>query len=457
MAQLVPLSAERATFPTRTLVLSLVAIPVLIFLNALFVAAEQAIELLRPGHIRTQKDEKHEKLLERIYERRADFVAGCTVGGETMQAWMLVLALVPATYLGQNLHAAYPNLGWGVALVLAMLIVAIPVVAINITFGELVPKSLATLNPPRTIIRLRAFIRTFAKFFIWQGQVLARVATIVTHRFGARATFARESIVEEEIKTMVAEAQEAGDMEDSEREMLHSVFEFGDTFAREIMTPRTDLEAMPVDSKISDLVDLIKATGYSRIPIFEGTDDHIIGIIHAKDLLTLKDDPERPINLRTLTRPVVRVYETIDLHSLLRELRQSRAQFAIVQDEHGGTSGIVTIEDVIEELIGDIQDEYDREEEEIERRETGFSVDGRMNLYDLNSKIGAEFESDEFDTVGGFVFGAFGYQPERGATITLDGWTFTVDETDGRRLARLTIRPESKAESASAEAGTLTT
>lgn len=442
MAQTFPSTAEAAKFSSTALLVSLILIPLMILTNALFVAAEQSVELLRPAHIKAEVDPQRQGYLSRVYERRSDLMAGCIVGGETMQAWMIVVSLVPATYLAGFLRDQAPQLNWGAALVLSLLAVAVPVVALNITGGELIPKSLATLNPVRTAMRLKWFILTVPRAFAWQGLILAKVATLFTHRFGARATFARASLVEEEIKSIVSEAQQAGDMEESEKELLDSVFEFGDTIAREVMTPRTKLEAMPVDSMVSELVELIRSTGYSRIPIYEGTDDHIIGIIHAKDLLNLKDDPSRPTNLRTLTRPVVRVYETMDLHSLLKELRQSRAQFAVVQDEHGGTSGIVTIEDVIEELIGDIQDEYDREPEEIEKKETGFSVDGRMNLYDLNDEIGTQFASEEFDTVAGFVFGNFGRQPDVGESISIDGWTFRVDETDGPRLARLTIIPD---------------
>jgi len=205
------------------------------------------------------------------------------------------------------------------------------------------------------------------------------------------------------------------------------------------MTPRVDLDAVNIDTDPSDIIRVIQESGHSRIPVFEDTDDQIIGIIHAKDLLTARLKGDLPLNLRTLLRPALFVPENKDLYDLLRDLRLSRSQMAIVQDEFGGTAGIVTIEDIVEELVGDIVDEYDVETPDITPDGIGFHVNGKTNLDDLNGEVGSNFDSEEFDTVAGFVFGLFGRQPKVGEYITDGDYRFCVVESDGRRITRLRL------------------
>ena len=189
------------------------------------------------------------------------------------------------------------------------------------------------------------------------------------------------------------------------------------------MTPRVDLDAMPVKSDPADVVRVIEQTGHSRIPLYEETDDEILGVVHAKDLLGALAQG-RTVDLRRQLRPVLTVPEGKGVHELLREMRAARTQMAIVQDEFGGTAGIVTIEDIVEELVGDIVDEYDAEEPDIVEMNEGWLVSGKVHLDDLNEAIGSDFESEEFDTLGGFVFGQFGRQPGEGDSIDLERFRF---------------------------------
>jgi putative hemolysin len=217
------------------------------------------------------------------------------------------------------------------------------------------------------------------------------------------------------------------------------VFEFSDTVAREVMTPRVDLDALPVRSEPREVADLIEQSGHSRIPLYEDTDDQIVGIIHAKDLFMamLKGGP---VNLRRLMRPPLFVPEMKTLHELLQEMRQHKSQLAVVQDEYGGTAGIVTIEDIVEELVGDIVDEYDNEQPDVSGDDGLWTVNGKAHWSDVNYAIGSRFSSDEFDTVGGLVFGLFGRQPKSGEWIDADGYRIEVAKTDGRRILELAIR-----------------
>lgn len=199
------------------------------------------------------------------------------------------------------------------------------------------------------------------------------------------------------------------------------------------------MDALPVDSDPRAMIELIQDSGHSRIPVYENTDDEIVGIVHAKDLLLAAIKNGKELNLRELMRPAIFVPENKNLHELLKEMRLGRSQLAVVQDEFGGTAGIVSIEDIVEELVGEIVDEYDVEEPDLIMKENGFVVDGKKNLDDLNSEIGTSFDSEEFDTIGGYVFGLFGRQPKCKEFIDNEGYRFEVEETDGRRISRVYV------------------
>jgi CBS domain containing-hemolysin-like protein len=289
-------------------------------------------------------------------------------------------------------------------------------------------------------------IQAVALLLDFPARIVLRTAQVLESKFRPVKASESASQAEEEIKNLIEEAEESGEIEEDERELIHSVFEFGDTIVREIMTPRVDLDAMSVHALPAELAALMRESGHSRIPLFEGTDDQIAGVIHAKDLLmAMLEDPN--VSLRRLMRPVLYVTENKNLQQLLKEMRHSRAHLAVVQDEFGGTAGIVTLEDVVEQLVGDIQDEYDQEEEEVVETGSGFLVDGKTHIEDINDEVGADFESEEFDTIGGFVFGLFGRQPKLGEFIHTDGFKFTVADTDGRRILKLQIEREEMTES----------
>ncbi len=419
--------------PTMALLLFVVA------LNGLFVAADTGLELLRTGHVRATENGQSRRLQEML-DLRQHFIAACTLGSQTCRAWMMILSFIPAPFL-TRLYANSNNVPeewWHV--LAAGVLVTIPVAALNVVFGELVPKSYAAMHPHRVVLRTQKLIRMTALILSVPSRVLTSVANFFTRRFGATASFANPNQAEEEIRSLVESAQETGEIEEEERELLHSVFEFSDTVAREVMTPRVDLDSAPVSSTPEEIIETIQKSGHSRIPIFEETDDQIIGIIHAKDLMVAQmNAAAKPVNLRTLLRPALFVPENKDLHDLLREMRVHRTQMAIVQDEFGGTAGVVTIEDIVEELIGDIVDEYDIEKTEIVPNGNGWSVEARTNIYDLNDEIKSTFSSEEFDTIGGFVFGLFGRQPKEGESFEHEGYKFVVEETDGRRILRLHI------------------
>jgi putative hemolysin len=230
--------------------------------------------------------------------------------------------------------------------------------------------------------------------------------------------------------------------------MIHSVFDFRDAIVREVMTPRTDMDTVCADEPIAEVVRIVSETGHSRIPVYRETVDQIIGVIHAKDLLKhLQCDDDA--SLEKIMRQVYVIPENKKLGELLAEFRTSRNQIAIVQDEYGGTSGVVTIEDIVEEIVGEIVDEYDEDEPMWVAADNGeYLIDGRMNLDDVNEVLGADLQSEEFDTIGGLVFGLIGHQPSAGEIVNEDRWQFEVTETDGRRVQKVLISrmPEEEVE-----------
>jgi len=415
-------------------------IVLLIFLNGLFVAGETAVDLLRAIHVRhVKEDPRQSQRLQDLLEGKQKYTTACALGSRTV--WLVLGLLVLLLALGYGIQARSSETAvfdierFFVNLVLT----ALPVVLINLIVGDLVPKSYASLHPHGTALRLYRVIRSAAVVFSIPANVLVAVANLVTRFFGGRASFTLPNQAEEEIRTLVESAQETGEIEVDEKELLDSVFEFTDTVAREVMTPRVDVDSMPVRSDPQELVRVMRESGHSRIPLYEETDDQIVGIIHAKDLLMAMVQDGPPPSVRPLMRPALFVPEGKNLHELLTEMRASRSQMAVVQDEFGGTAGIVTIEDIVEELVGEIVDEYDVEEPEVVEEAGSFLVEGKTHLDDVNDQVGSDLDSEEFDTIGGYVFGLFGRQPKKDESIIADGYRFSVVDTDGKRVLKLRI------------------
>lgn len=408
-----------------------------VVINGIFVAAETALELLRPLHARhvREANESAGDRLQNLLDHRITYVAACTMGSHTMRVCMVLAGLM--------LAPGVAHLIGNDSIYLSVAIIAIPIALLNIIF-ELIPKSFAVLHPHRVALLLNRFILISAVLLYLPSKLVSGVANIFTSRFGGKANFTIANQAEEEIKTLMESAEETGEIESDERELLHSVFEFSDTVAREVMTPRVDLDAVPCKTDPAEVVRLVRDTGHTRIPLYEETDDQIVGIIHAKDLLMAMLDSSNVVSLRALMRPALFVPENKNLHELLSEMRASKSQMAIVQDEFGGTAGVVTIEDIVEELVGEIVDEYDFEQPTIVETEGGWIVDGKTHVDDVNAIVGADFESEEFDTIGGFVFGRFGRQPKRGESIEAESHRFTIEDTDGRRILRIRIEPVSR-------------
>ncbi|MDX9708365.1 MAG: hemolysin family protein [Trichloromonas sp.] len=258
---------------------------------------------------------------------------------------------------------------------------------------------------------------------------------------------------EKDLQDLIEESEEEGIINEDEGEMLHSIFEFGETIVREVMVSRIDMVCCSMSTSLGELLEAIISSGHSRLPIYEGTADRIVGIIYAKDLLRIWGCRDEDFRIEQIMRTPYFVPETKQIEELLQEFRTQRVHMAIAIDEYGGTSGLITIEDLIEEIVGDIQDEYDLEEDELVEESPGVVlVDGRLNIEELEDYFDIEIPREKFDTVGGYLFNLFGHVPQVNEEIRDGVLRMTVVECDTRKIRKVRVRraePEEREEDAS--------
>ncbi|GAB4423590.1 MAG: hemolysin family protein [Anaerolineae bacterium] len=339
----------------------------------------------------------------------------------------------------------------------AVIIITLLAVFITLLLGELIPKEIARSHPePLALVLVHPF-----RWVSFLAAPLARLVSIVgrllTGRWNATEDDAFASITEEDLRTYVDASEEEGVLKEEEKEMIYSIFDLGDTLAREIMVPRIDIVGVEADQSPRNVMRKIMDAGHSRVPVYVDTIDNIVGILYVKDLLRLwLDSDEEPTTIRGLQREVYYVPESKPVSDLLRELQRKRVHIAIVVDEYGGTAGLVTIEDVLEEIVGEIQDKHDADEFYLQRlSENEYIFSGRMDLDDINDEMGLKLPTDESDTLGGLVYNSLGRIPQAGDVV--DGTQFEVPDVrltvlavDGRRIK--TVKLERFAEEPPEEA-----
>jgi CBS domain containing-hemolysin-like protein len=275
-------------------------------------------------------------------------------------------------------------------------------------------------------------------FLVWMTNVISKP-------FGGKPRRGMPIVTEEEIKTLVDAGQEGGVLEEGEKEMIYSVFEIGETLTREVMIPRIDIVALEASTSPLEAVDVAIQYGHSRIPVYEETVDRIVGILYAKDLLKVLRQQGRAgsetLRLVDLARPAYFVPETKKVDELLEELQQRRVHMAVVIDEYGGTAGLVTIEDILEEIVGEIRDEYDESEEPMVKPLPGgaYEIDSRMLLDDVNDLLPAKLADEESDTLGGFIYNRLGKVPEPGEEIEADGVHMKVINLEDQRIGKVSV------------------
>ncbi|HEX9993895.1 MAG TPA: hemolysin family protein [Acidimicrobiales bacterium] len=322
--------------------------------------------------------------------------------------------------------------GWVAVAALAELLVIYVV-------GEAAPKTYALQHTPRAAAAVAPVVGAVAGFppLRWLTRLLIGISNVL---LPGRGRSAGPTVTEEELLAFADVAAEAEVIEDEERALIESIIEFGDTVAREVMVPRPDMISVAASFKIADVMEVVILNGYSRLPVYgEGIDD-IVGLVYAKDLMRAERDGRGDLEVRELQRPAQFVPETKRVAELLREMQAEKFHMAIVVDEYGGTAGLVTLEDLIEELVGEIVDEFDVEDPLVEPLPGGdVRVNARMSIDELNDLLHSELPEGDWDTVGGLVYSLLGHVPVEGETVEVDGRTLRAERVQGRRIGRVRI------------------
>lgn len=306
-------------------------------------------------------------------------------------------------------------------------------------FGEITPKSLAANNSEKVALKVAKYVYAITFLLNPIIKVFNYITNFIIYILVGRVDKTAPFITEEELKTMVDVSHEEGVLQVEEKQMIHNIFDFGDSQVLNIMTPRTDMSAISFESTYDEILAIFKSERYSRILVYEDTIDNIIGILHVKDLVLYENNIEIFHISKYIKEPYY-TYEYKKITELFEDMRKNRVSMAIVLDEYGGTAGLVTIEDLVEEIVGEILDEYDEQENEIEViKEDEFIVDGGTKIDLVNEMLGINIESEDFDSIGGFVIGEFGGFPNEGEVLEYNNIKFIVESIDKNRIKKLKI------------------
>ena len=332
-------------------------------------------------------------------------------------------------------------------IILKTMVATAVVFPILLVFGEITPKTLALSNPKKFARFVAIPLRLFYSLIAPVRWVLASLSNGIVRLFFGESPPSDSPMTEEEFRNLVDMSKKGGTIWESEREFIHNIFDFGETQVSEVMTPRTDMFCLQADQSLEEMLQAIEQKPLSRIPVYEQDKDDIVGILYCKDLLGLPSAvaERKGWDFRSLLRKPYFIPETKKASELFREFRFNRIHLAIVVDEYGGVAGLVTMEDLLEELFGEILDEYDPEEPQPrELDENTIVIPARMSIEDFNRLVGADLPVEEYDTMGGLVFGLFGRLPAAGAKVSYMLYTFTVEKMMGTRIQELKIERNSE-------------
>jgi len=421
-----------------TFALEMLALVGLILLNAFFVAAEYGLVTSRRTRIMELEHEGNRRARQ-VLKITADpprFIAAMQLG--------VTFASLAIGALGEQV-LAHKFDTW-MASVLAVILALLIVTYIEVVIGELVPKGIALGHPERTALWVSAPVRAFftvADPLIW---LLQRSTEAVLKLLGLTPPGAEhEAHSEAELRMLLSSAAEQGEIEHEEQEMVYKVFDFADKEVADVMVPRPDVVAISIDLPTEDALQAVLESPYTRYPVYRGSLDDVVGILHVRDLIEAMVERGLPaVDIEELVRPAYMVPETKDLAALLTEFRRTNQHLAVVIDEYGSVEGIVTLEDLLEEIVGEIEDEFDLPDETFERLdESTIRIDGTFPIDDFNEQFHVEVPVEDYHTVAGFVFGQLGRGAELGDEIEHDGLVFRVDSVDGQRIDKLvvTFRP----------------
>lgn len=414
-------------------------------LNAFFVISEYALVNMRPARLEEliEQGSSRAALVLKMTQKRDTYVSAIQLG---ITASSLILGWFCGPLLAGLIADAFDLIGehWyddGVVVLCAFLLI----VFVHVVFGELVPRviSLAHVEQAAMAIAYPLIVFHYVMYPLVSFFNKAAKAVLKALKMDKVPT---EDISrsEEELRMIVSASERGGKLDHMESRLLDNVFDFADRVAREVMVPRQDMVCLYIEDSFEKNIEKVLATRHTRYPLVHEDKDHVLGVIHVRNLINVKEEEKANFDMRSRMSSIVVVPESMDITKVLQTMQQKRVQLVVVADEYGGTAGLVTMEDLLEEIVGDIQDEHDadKEEEVVHRADGTYEFDGMVLLDDITDLLHIKFEEPEEDTIGGLVFGLLERKPEPGDKIQVDGWSFEVLRTEGFRVTRVRATKE---------------
>lgn len=405
----------------------IVLLVILLIASGFFSASETALMSLSRIKIRHMEEDgvRGAKLVGSLIENSNRLLTSILIGNNIVN--------IAATSISTSLFITIWG-SQGVAAATALMTVLV------LVFGEITPKTISASTPEKVALTVAKPIKFFMIILKPVVAIFNVVTKIIFKLLGVDDHGVRPFITEEELKTMVNVSHEEGLLEMEEREIINNVFEFGDMQAKEAMVQRLDIVAIDAEDSYEEIIELFKTEKLSRMPVYEETIDDIIGILNIKDVIFLNDEEIANFDIKQYIRDPFFTYEFKKITQLLEEMKKDKSQMAIVVDEYGGTAGLITIEDLVEVIVGDIEDEFDEDEDEIEVISSNeFLVEGSTKISDVNEVLNINLESEEFDSIGGYIIGYIKHIPEENEVIEVDRVKFNIESVDKNRIKKIRI------------------
>ena len=419
--------------PSGDAVIQLLILFILLALSAFFSSSETALVTVNKIRMRNMAEggNKQAETVIKTVENQGKMLSAILIGNNVVNLSASSLATVMASSL-------FGNKAVGIATGILTLLILV--------FGEITPKTMATYSAEKISLKVAGYIYFLMTVLTPVIFLVNLLSGVVLKLCGVDTKEKRESITEDELRTIVEVSHEEGVLETEEKKMITNVFDFGESLAKEIMVPRVDMTFAQVDDTYDQLLEVYRKERYTRIPVYEDSTDNVIGIINVKDLLLLDSNEE--FHIRDYLRQPLYTYEYKKASELMLEMRKSLNNIVIVLDEYGATAGLITLEDMLEEIVGDIRDEYDSDEEEslVEIKPGVYRVNASMKLDDLNDRLELHLESEEYDSLGGLVIGLLDHLPEEDEKVEEDGLQMTVEHVDKNRIETIILTLPTKEE-----------
>lgn len=419
---------------------SIILMILLIIFSAILVASDASLVAISDAKVEEDAEEGHIRAI-----RVLKYAKNPKPYQTTVQTVITLIAIVNgaiALDTFSNEIIDWFNTDFSAIRPLVIIVIAFLLLTFHMIFGMLIPRRLAYKYTDKIAygtVGIIIFITQLFRPLIW---IFNTISLLVGRIIGLKPHEGERKVTEEEIRTIVEESSKVGSIDEEEGEMIQNVFDFSDTTVDEIMTHRTEISAISIKSSRSQLMDFIREEQYTRYPVYDGNIDHIVGTIHVKDLLRYLDKPEEKFSLKSLIRPPYFVPESKRTAELFREMQKQKNHIAVVLDEYGGTAGIVTIEDLIEEIVGNISDEYDEDEEDVKQiNDEQFEIDGLANIHDIEDILEADLPVEDYDTISGFILGQLGRFPEENETISIEynGFRFDVLNIENKIITKVRV------------------